>query len=436
MADTDPLRAALHPLDGEDFAPLLDRIGERHFVLLGEATHGTHEFYATRAAITQRLIVEKGFDAVAVEADWPDAYRVNGFVRGESGESAESSLAGFRRFPTWMWRNRDVLDFVGWLRRHNDTQAPLSRAGFYGLDLYSMYASIETVLRYLDRTDPAAAQRARYRYGCFEHFGEDPQHYGYAASFDLGHSCEREVVGQLIELRDMAAKALRADGSGSADALFHIEQNARLVKNAEAYYRAMFRGRVSSWNLRDEHMAETVEQLAAHLERRNGHPAKIAIWAHNSHLGDARATGMGRGGELNVGQLMRERHGDDAMLVGFTTFNGTVAAASEWDAPVEIKRVRDALPGSIERLCHETGDARFLLMLRDPAAAALSRSMLERAIGVIYLPETERQSHYFDANVRDQFDVLLHFDATRAVEPLDRVQAPAREVPEAYPTGL
>jgi erythromycin esterase-like protein len=435
MSDVDSLRAKLHPFDG-DFAPLLERVGDRRFVLLGESTHGTHEFYAARAAITQRLIVEKGFDAVAVEADWPDAYRVNAFVRGDSSEDAERALGGFRRFPTWMWRNRDVLAFLRWLRRRNESQPTLARAGFYGLDLYSLYTSIGTVLRYLDRADPEAARRARYRYGCFEHFGEDPQRYGYAASFDLSKSCEDAVVGQLLELREMTARALRADGSGSADALFHIEQNARLVRNAEAYYRAMFRGRVSSWNLRDEHMTETVAQLAQYLERRNGHPAKIAVWAHNSHLGDARATAMGREGEINVGQRMRERYGDEVVLVGFTTFNGAVAAASEWDAPVEIKRVRDALPGSLERLFHETGVARFLVAPLRDSVAELSRTMLERAIGVVYLPETERQSHYFDACVRDQFDAILHVDTTSAVEPLDRVQPVARDIPESYPTGL
>jgi erythromycin esterase-like protein len=329
-----------------------------------------------------------------------------------------------------------VLEFVRWLAAHNAQEAPLGRAGFYGLDLYSLYASIEAVLRYLDRTDPAAARRARQRYGCFEHFGEDPQFYGHATHFDVEKSCENAVVRQLLEIREMAARSLRADGAGTADALFHIEQNARLVRNAEAYYRTMFRGNVASWNLRDEHMTETIVQLADHLERRNGRRSKIVVWAHNSHLGDARATEMGRGGEINVGQRMRERFGDETMLIGFTTFSGTVAAASEWDAPIEIKRVRDALPGSIERLLHDTGVPRFLLRMDRRTRNALSTPLLERAIGVIYLPQTERRSHYFEATVAEQFDVLLHFDKTSALAPLDRVEPVTRDIPEAWPTGL
>src|SRR5436853_1163108 len=342
---TDAVRTALRGLTGAagDYDPLLEWIGDARFVLLGEASHGTHEFYKERAQITKRMMKEKGFTAVAVEADWPDAYRVNRYVRG-LGDDAEAidALADFKRFPAWMWRNADVLDFVGWLRAYNEALSLNARVGFYGLDLYSLHASIEAVLKYLDQIDPAAARRARYRYSCFEHFGEDTQAYGYAASFGLSESCETEVVNQLIELQRRAAEYARRDGRVAADEFFFAEQNARLVKNAEEYYRMMFRGRVSTWNLRDRHMAETLHALAAHLEQQ-GERAKVVVWAHNSHLGDARATELGAGGELNVGQLVRERYDRQAVLVGFSTHSGTVTAASNWDGPAERKRVRPAL---------------------------------------------------------------------------------------------
>ena len=437
------LKSSLHPIEGGagDYDPLMRLIGERHFMLLGEASHGTHDFYRERAEITKRLIVEKGFNAVAVEADWPDAYRINRFVRGEVDGSAEEALSGFKRFPTWMWRNRDVLEFIAWLRGHNDTLPPLQRVGFYGLDLYSLFTSIAAVLDYLDQIDPSAARRARYRYGCLEHFGEEPQQYGYAASFDVSASCEEEVVRQLLDLRQMAGKIMLADAhtgpSAAADEFFYTEQNARLVKNAEEYYRSMFKRRVSSWNLRDRHMAETLAHLVDYLPSRSGNPTRVAVWEHNSHLGDARATEMGWSGELNVGQLVREAYGDDAVLVGFTTFAGTVAAASGWDQPVEFKRVREALPGSVELLFHETGVARFLLPMRgNRALEALREPLLERAIGVIYLPQTERSSHYFRTRLYDQFDAVLHFDRTTAVEPLDRTSERSTEPPETFPSGI
>jgi erythromycin esterase-like protein len=448
MVDRNPgvakvIRDNLHPLTGasSDFDPLLGQIGEAHFVLLGEASHGTHEFYHQRAQITKRLIQEKGFNAVAVEADWPDAYRVNRYVRG-AGDDAETidALVGFKRFPTWMWRNADVLDFIGWLRAHNDELTGVNKAGFYGLDLYSLHASIEAVLSYLVKVDPEAAKRARYRYSCFEHFGENTQAYGYAAAFGLTESCENEVVSQLIDLRRRAAEYASRDGRVAADDLFFAEQNARLVKNAEEYYRSMFRGSVSSWNLRDRHMAETLQALVSHLETQ-GQPAKVVVWEHNSHLGDARATEMGERGELNVGQLVRERYGRDAMLVGFSTYTGTVTAASDWDAPAERKRVRPALKDSYEALFHEIGIPRFLISWNshDALASALSDPRLERAIGVIYRPETERQSHYFYARLSDQFDAVLHFDETRAVEPLERSaewSSIEAEPAETFPFGV
>jgi erythromycin esterase-like protein len=422
-----------------DYGPVLEMVGDARFVLLGEASHGTHEFYRERADITRRLIAEQGFTAVAVEADWPDAYRVNRYVRGEDVDGdAEQALGGFKRFPTWMWRNADVLDFVGWLRAHNDTQRPANRVGFYGLDLYSLFTSIEAVVRYLDRVDPDAARRARARYACFEHFADDSQAYGYAATSGLVEPCENDVVAQLMELRRAGSSYARRDGHVAEDEYFQAEQNARLAKNAEEYYRAMFRGRVSSWNLRDSHMVETLAALDGHLTRRSG-SAKIVVWAHNSHLGDARATEMGGRGELNVGQLVRERYGRAALLVGFTTHDGTVTAASDWDAPAELKRVQPSAPSSVERLFHETGVSRFILDLRRhrSALAGLSRPRLERAIGVIYRPETERASHYFHATLLDQFDAVIHFDRTRAVEPLERTAAwQSGEPAETYHTGM
>jgi len=439
------IRSALHEEASElvgaktDYDPLLSAIGNARFVLLGEASHGTHEFYGERAEITKRLIAEKGFGAVAVEADWPDAQRVNRFVGGSPEiVDAEDALAGFQRFPTWMWRNADVLDFVGWLRAHNEARPETDRVGFCGLDLYSLHASMNAVLTYLDRVDPEAAARARRRYACFDHFGTNAQAYGYATESGMAEPCEGEVVRQLVELRRRAADYAGRDGRVRREEFFFAEQNARLVRNAEEYYRAMFRGRVSSWNLRDRHMAETLEAVVGFLqnERRS---ARIVVWAHNSHLGDALATEMGRIGELNLGQLVRERHGAEAFLVGFTTDHGTVTAASDWDGPAERKRVRRALPGSYEALFHEAGQPRFLVVFaRSPRTAeALSETRLERAIGVIYLPETERVSHYFYARMPAQFDAVLHFDETRAVEPLERVATAAvEEVPETFPSTL
>jgi len=415
----------------------MDLVGDARFVLLGEASHGTHDFYHERAQITERLIAEKGFTTVAVEADWPDAYRVNRYVRGTSDDAyAVEALAGFQRFPQWMWRNTDVVEFVEWLREHNDALPSGSvKAGFYGLDLYSLRASMGAVLRYLEKVDPKATEKARARYACFDHFGEDTQVYGFVTGTGLAKSCEEEVASQLVELQRQAAEYARRDGRVAEDELFYAEQNARLVKNAEAYYRSMFLEEVSSWNLRDRHMAETLDALVAHLSRQSGR-AKVVVWAHNSHLGDARATEMGRRGELNLGQVVRERYSGDAVLVGFTTHHGTVTAASDWGAPAERKRVRPALAGSYEALFHGTELARFLLTWSKGSVATegLRDLKLERAIGVIYRPETERLSHYFWTRLPDQFDAVLHFDETRAVESLERTaEWETGEPPETFP---
>jgi erythromycin esterase-like protein len=435
------IREAARPVTGtgEDYDVLLDLIGDARVVLLGEASHGTHEFYRERALITRRLIEEKGFTAVAVEADWPDAYRVNRWVRWVGDDrTALDALGDFQRFPRWMWRNRDVLSFIEWLRRHNESRPGEQRVGFYGLDLYSLFRSMEAVIGFLTQVDPEAARRARYRYSCFEDFGEDAQAYGYAAEFGLDRSCEDQAVQQLVDLQRHAAELAQRDGRIPEDELFYVEQNARLVRNAEQYYRTMFRGRISSWNLRDRHMAETLEALIAHFERK-GIPSKVVVWEHNSHIGDARATTMGDAGELNVGQLARERFGDDSVLIGFSTYTGTVTAASDWDGPAERKRVRSGMTGSWEALFHGVGLPNFVLPMRGDAhlIEALNQVRLERAIGVIYRPESERVSHYFEARLPRQFDAVIHFDETRAVEPLDRTPGwEMGEPPETYPTGL
>ncbi|HEY7749675.1 MAG TPA: erythromycin esterase family protein [Aestuariivirgaceae bacterium] len=431
-----------HRLTGaaEDYDPLVKKITNARLALLGEASHGTHEFYEERAEITRRLIAEEGFAAVAVEGDWPDAFRVNRYVRGISRDvDAEEALSDFRRFPSWMWRNTVLVEFVEWLRAHNDKlPAGASKVGFYGLDLYSLHASMKAVLRFLDKIEPEAARRARERYGCFDHFGYDAQVYGFMTRLNLSQSCENEVVAQLLELKQRSAEFLRRDGRIDPEEHFQAEQNARVVKNAEAYYRAMYLEEVSSWNLRDRHMMETLEALDQHLSR-SGKSAKIAVWAHNSHLGDARATAMSQRGELNIGQLVREKFGRQAVLVGFTTHHGTVTAASEWGGETERKRVRPALPGSYEEQFHQSGLARFLLIWDDIEKTSRTsiRPSLERAIGVIYRPQTERQSHYFQAHIAEQFDAVIHLDETRALEPLEYTSTwDVGEAPETFPFAV
>lgn len=417
--------------DVEGYADLVSAVGNRRLVLLGEATHGTHEFYDARAEITKRLILEKGFGAVAVEADWPDAYRVNRYVRLKSNDSnADDALSDFHRFPTWMWRNRDVLEFIEWLRGHNAALAANAPSvGFYGLDFYSLYRSIDVMIATLERLDPEAAKRARERYACFEQFA-DSEDYAFRAGLQTTKSCEDEAVAQLTEM--LIQQVLPDVEVADDDDRFFAEQNARVVMNAERYYRAMFGGEVNTWNLRDQHMAETIDALLVQLAKTH-RPSKLVIWEHNSHVGDARATERANVGELNVGQLVRERHPDDVRLVGFTTHTGTVAAADDWDQPPQIKSVRPALPDSYESVLHETGLPRFILF--PSSVDGLRTPRLERAIGVVYRPQTERISHYFYARLPDQFDAVIHFDVTTAVEPLVPVPAPPRITPAPSRSG-
>lgn len=431
------LRHAAIPL-GEgpaDYDHVLRLAADRQFVLLGEATHGTHEFYAMRAELTQRLIREHGFDAVAVEADWPDAYRLNRFVQGAGDESIDEAFGDFQRFPTWMWRNQDVHDFIAWLRAHNQALSPDRRVGFYGMDLYSLYRSADSVIDYLQDVDPEQAEIARRLYVGLDHV-RDPQGYGYEAATGLRPPCRDQAAALLSDLMRKAPQYQLQDGQAARDEQFFAERNASVILNAERYYRTMFTGRVNSWNLRDSHMVDTLFALRRHL-RSGGREGRIVVWAHNSHLGDARATQMGERGEWNVGQLLREQAGaSNVLLVGFTTYTGHVTAAQDWDAPAEHRWVRPAHPDSVEHLFYRTGLDRFYLAMQPDISEVLRPALLERAIGVIYRPETEMASHYFQASVGDQFDALFHLDETSALEPLDiPSQWQVREMPDTFPFG-
>lgn len=428
------IAAAAEPLpDPEDpaFARLFDRFADRRVVLLGEASHGTSEFYRARAAITRRFIAEHGFTIVAVEADWPDAAAVDRYVRHRPGPTPAE--APFQRFPTWMWRNTDIAALVDWMRRHNENASPPdARAGFYGLDLYNMRGSIAAVLAYLETVDPEAAAVARERYGCLTPWQREPSTYGRAVLTASYRKCEQAVIEQCRELLQRRLDYAAQDGESFLDAA----QNARLVASAERYYRIMYYGGPESWNLRDTHMFETLEHL---LEAR-GPSSKAVVWAHNSHIGDARYTEMGIvREELNIGQLCRERFGDEAALIGLGTHTGTVAAASDWDGDMEIKRVRPSHSESYERLCHDADVPRFLLDLAKDRHPALRHRLLEprleRFIGVIYRPETELMSHYADASLPQQFDAYVWFDETGAVTPLGPEHAKPG-VPDTYPFGL
>ncbi len=433
------LRGAANPIVGahDDYDAILDDLKDARFVLLGEATHGTHEFYRERARITRRLITRHGFVGVAAEADWPEAWRVHRYVTGR-GQDVDTvdALGDFERFPAWMWRNADVLDFVGWMREHQGRHG--GPAGFYGLDLYSLHRSASAVIDYLARVDPDAAPRARELYACLDQAGVDPQKYGLGAALGLTPSCEDAVVRILEELRARRPLLVDKGGPDAEEDFFYAEQNARLARDAEAYYRGLFRRRVNTWNLRDGHMVDTLAALSEHLERTLGRPARLVVWAHNSHCGDARATEVADHGEVNIGQLARERWGDKVRLVGFSTYSGTVTAASTWGGPAERKRVRPARADSWEALLHRVGQPRFWLDTHNPRVApVLKAERLGRAIGVLYLPETERQSHYYGIRLGEQFDYVLHFDHTRAVEPLERsAKWEVGELPETFPSAL
>jgi erythromycin esterase-like protein len=426
------VRAACEPLPtpdkAEDFGKPFDRFADAKVVLLGEATHGTSEFYRARAAITRRLIEKHGFNIVAVEADWPDAARIDRHVRRHAHES--SSEEAFSRFPTWMWRNVEVHDFVEWLRAHNEALPAQARTQFSGLDIYSLGSSIAAVLAYLDRVDPQEAKEARRRYGCLTPWQDDPAGYGRAALYAAKSPCEDGVVAELRALLDARLAYVGRDG----EAFFDAAQNARVVRSAEHYYRLMYRSSTESWNLRDRHMFDTLVRLLA----ARGKDAKAVVWAHNSHIGNAAATAMGWQGEFNIGESCRAAFGDSAALIGFGTDRGTVAAASDWDGPMQVKTVLPARPDSFERIFRQSFVERSLTDWRGGGKRelrdVLSKPRLERAIGVVYRPETELSSHYFQAVLSEQFDAYVWFEQTSAVTPL--AGGRPHGAPDTYPFGL
>jgi erythromycin esterase-like protein len=415
----------LPPIDDPDFAAAFDRYADARVVLLGEASHGTSEFYRARAAITRRLVERHGFSIVAVEADWPDAASIDRRVRGQAPRPDLGRP--FSRFPTWMWRNAEVDALVRWMTEHNRDRPRAEQAGFYGLDLYNLAGATRAVIDYLDGVDPEAAQVARDRYGCLTPFRDDPERYGRKAWTQGYADCEEKVVEMLLDLFSRSQDYASVDDAAFLDAA----QNARTVANAEAYYRVMYQGSAESWNLRDRHMFDTLDLM---LESYPG--ARAVVWAHNSHIGDARETDMGRTrDELNLGQLCREHYGADARLIGFGTHAGTVAAATDWDGPMEVKRVNPSRPDSWERMSHDVGHERFLLDLREPLDLGPDR--LERFIGVIYRPDTERWSHYSESSLAREYDGWVWIDETSAVTPLPgAADASEPSADETWPFGV
>ncbi|WP_422925633.1 erythromycin esterase family protein [Singulisphaera sp. PoT] len=431
----DQVEALSRPLqDSRDLDPLMEAIGDSRYVLLGEASHGTSEYYTWRARISQRLILEKGFSFIAVEGDWPDCYRVNRYVKGmdDVTTSSREALHAFERWPTWMWANEEVLALVDWLRDHNEASPQDQRVGLFGLDVYSLWDSLYAVMAYLQRTDPSALETAWEAFHCFEPFGEDAQEYARSTRF-VSKGCEEEVVALLQELRRKAISHARL-GDGS-EAHFEAEQNAFVLKNAEAYYRAMIRGGSGSWNVRDAHMTDTLDRLMKH----HGENAKAIVWEHNTHIGDARYTDMAEQGEFNVGQLVRERHEHEGVvLVGLGSYQGSVIAGKQWDAPMERMRVPPAREGSWEDVLHQLGQDDKLLLLYP---GRRSRDLLEprghRAIGVVYRPEYERYGNYVPTILPHRYDAFLYFDSTHALRPMREVKPLQREeLPETYPTGM
>jgi erythromycin esterase-like protein len=443
------LGRACRPLGGpEDTDELLERIGDARYVLLGEASHGTSEYYAWRSAISQRLILEKDFDVIAVEGDWPDCYRINRHVRGfpDGAASAREVLGGFERWPTWMWANEEVAALVEWLREHNLGRPAARRVGFYGLDVYSLWESLYAILSYLQKHDPGSLPLARRAFRCFEPYGEDAQAYARATRF-VPHSCEGAVVALLTQMRREARPA-HDDGD---ETRFEAEQNAYALRNAEAYYRAMVRGGPDSWNIRDRHMVSTLERVVRH----HGPRSKVIVWAHNTHIGDARFTDMAADGMVNLGQLVRETHSmSDVVLVGFGSYRGTVVAGREWEATPEVMHVPPARSGTWESLLHRVAGGETSQSDAGPGTRTLERAaapslfvrladppreMLEarghRAIGVVYRPELEQFGNYVPTVLPLRYDAFLFMDQTRALQPLRARTDPAR-IPETFPSGM
>jgi erythromycin esterase-like protein len=403
---------------------ILNQIGQARIVLMGEASHGTEEFYLTRMALSKLLIQTKGFHAIAIEGDWPSAFSVHRYIQDPENETTKlDALNAFKRFPDWMWRNTAMANFIDWMKDHNNhTSDPLHKIGFYGLDLYSLHDSITSIICYLKKHQPTLVDQAIHRYGCFDHVAVDPQMYGYLVNQSIKKACIKEVTDAFLELQHEALYQMNQKNLSEQldESLYYATQNARLVKNAEEYYRAMFEPRAISWNIRDQHMAQTLSNLITHIETKLNVPAKIIVWAHNSHIGDARATEMNDRGETNLGQIVREQYDTASYSLGFSTYNGTVRAASKWDGKSEIKEVIPALRGSYESVFHDASCPNFFLNLRHESHLIhlLKQPMLQRAIGVIYLPKTERLSHYYFSRLPYQFDGIIHLDHTSALTSL------------------
>lgn len=440
----DPDRKILAQINAQamplyDTDALIEACRGKKFILIGEATHGTAEFYRTRADITKTLIEAGLCDLVAVEADWPDAYRVNRYVCNRSDDpDGHEALADFERFPAWMWRNSEVLGFIEWLKAYNSILRPEEPCGFYGLDLYSMRASIGAVVRYLESVDPEEARAARQRYSCFGRFNNDPQSYGAAMASGVLDSCEQKALEQVMEMQRRAMKYLESDGYFANDDYFSAQQNAQIITKAEEYYRAMYRGQLNTWNLRDRHMFTTLKRITGFLGLKAEREMCTVVWAHNSHLGNAAATSMGRRGDFNIGQLVREQYPEDSISIGFSTSTGTVTAAMEWDEPPETMELRSPIIGSYEELFSRAERREFILDLREPALKnMLSEERMQRAIGVIYRPESERRSHYLSTSLPLQFDFMIHINETSALDPLPVFMHPRMgDMDETYPTGL
>ena len=425
---TDEIQSLAHSLrSAGDLDPLIDSIGDSRFVLLGEASHGTSEFYSWRAEISQRLILEKGFSFIAVEGDWPDCYTVNRFVKGLEGDSAAEVLHAFSRWPTWMWANREIVELAAWMRHHNEKRPPSRQAGFFGLDVYSLWDSMHEVVEYLESIDPELARGARNAYSCFEPYVEDAQEYARATVL-VPTSCEDEAVRVLRAVRSKS-RQFREDGH---DAFFNAEQNALVAQNAELYYRTMIRGGAASWNVRDHHMVETLNRLMKH----HGPSSKAIVWAHNTHIGDARFTDMARSGMVNVGQLVRQQHGGDGVvLVGFGTDRGTVVAASEWGAPMRKMKVPPARTGSYESAIKSAGVGDSLFLFDDESTEALTEPRGHRAIGVVYDPRTEHWGNYVPTILPKRYDAFVFIESTKALDALHIRPVTEGEMPETYPTG-
>ena len=427
------LEGSGYPLEtADDLDPLLDYIGDARFVLLGEASHGTSEYYTWRARLSRRLIEEKGFSFIAVEGDWPDCYAINRYIKGyqEAGENVEEILRNFKRWPTWMWANWEVAALAEWLRRHNDEQPEGRKAGFYGLDVYSLWESMESLMGYLEENEPEALDAARRAYLCFEPYGQDVQAYARATAL-VPTSCEAEVVELLQEVRRRVEEYPE-----DREAAFNAEQNAYVAAEAERYYRAMVRGGANSWNVRDYHMIDTLDRLMKHhAESWEGEP-KAIVWEHNTHIGDARYTDMSDAGMVNVGQLARERHDDEGVvLVGFSSYEGSVIAGSQWGAPMARMPVPQGKEGSWESVLHQALRGNGLLLmddLYDLEGAEEWRG--HRAIGVVYHPEWE-QGHYVPTILPQRYDALLFIDQTEALHPL-HMRPDTRKPPELYPWGF